>query len=334
MTMAAWLQKRGVALLAAVAAVGVLIALPFTGLDSFYLRIVSFALINLIVVMGLVVLYGYSDQISLASAAFYGIGAYAMAYVTSVLGLSPFIGIAAALVICAAFGLLIALPALRLQSHYLAMGTMAFSLLASWSFAEAEPLTGGVDGTVSGLLFPAGTPPWAAYLFILLVALVLVAIVRNLTTGAPGLAMRALGANDPGARACGVSIEPIKVRAHIFAAVCAGLGGALYAGIVGYIGPSLFGPATSILFLGMAIIGGRNSLAGPIVATAALTFVQYLALIIPDLSDTARSLLQNLETDFYALALILLVLFAPKGLGALLKRRAAQQDEQQNGTSV
>jgi branched-chain amino acid transport system permease protein len=135
--------------------------------------------------------------------------------------------------------------------------------------------------------------------------------------------MRALGSNDPGARACGVDIEPIKVRAHVFAAVCAGIGGALYAGIVGYLSPSLFGASTAILFLAMAIIGGRNSLVGPVIASIVLTAIQYLAILVPDLPDTVRSALQTLETDLYALLIILLILFAPKGIGALFRKRAA-----------
>jgi branched-chain amino acid transport system permease protein len=90
--------------------------------------------------------------------------------------------------------------------------------------------------------------------------------------------------------------------------------------IFGYISPSLFGAATSILFLAMAIIGGRNSLIGPVVATIALTFIQYIATIIPSLSDGARTLLSNVQTDLYALLIIVLVLFAPKGLGALFTR--------------
>ena len=291
--------------------------LPFIGLDSFFARIISFGLINIIVVMGLVVLYGYSDQISLASAAFYGIGAYSMAYVTTQLGLPSLVGIVVAVLLSATLGLLVALPALRLKSHYLAMGTMAFTLLASWFFAEAIPLTGGVDGRVSGSLLPVGVPYWASYLLVLAITIVVILFVYNLTQGAPGLAMRALGANDPGARASGIKVEQIKVRAHIFAAVCAGLAGALFASVVGYISPSLFGLSASSLFLAMIIVGGKNSLTGPIIATVALSFIQYLALLIPDASESTRSLLQSVQTDFYAVAVILLILFAPKGLGAL-----------------
>jgi len=68
----------------------------------------------------------------------------------------------------------------------------------------------------------------------------------------------------------------------------------------------------------MIIVVGKNSLVGPIIATVALSFIQYLALMIPDISEGAKTLLQSVETDFYAVAVILLILFAPKGLGALL----------------
>jgi len=301
--------------------VAVIALLPFFGMDSFYARIISFGLINLIVVMGLVVLYGYSDQISLASAAFYGIGAYSMAYVTTQLGWPSVIGVLVAMALSALFGLLVGLPALRLHSHYLAMGTMAFTLLASWFFAEAVPLTGGVDGTVSGSLLPSTAPYWASYLLIMGIAVAVVLFVRSLTKGAPGLAMRALGSSDPGARASGIEVEPIKVRAHVFAAITAGLAGALYAGVVGYISPSLFGLATSSLFLAMIIIGGQNSLIGPIISTIFLSFIQYLAIMVPELGEGIKAVLQSVETDLYAVIVILLILFAPKGLGALLKRR-------------
>ncbi len=136
-------------------------------------------------------------------------------------------------------------------------------------------------------------------------------------------AMRALHGSELGAQACGVDIVGVKVRTFVVSALMAGLAGALYAGVVGFVSPSLFTLTASITFIAMAIVGGTSSLAGPLVAAVALTLVQYSDALIPGLSREAAQTIQSYQEDIYGLAIVLIVIFAPRGLAGLWKRRNA-----------
>ena len=129
--------------------------------------------------------------------------------------------------------------------------------------------------------------------------------------------MRSLHGSELGAQASGVDVVGVKVRAFVLSATLAGLSGALYASVVGFISPSVFTVAASVTFLAMAIIGGTGSLAGPIAAAALLTLLQYVDALIPGLSREAAQTLQQYQADIYGLAIILVVLFAPRGIAGL-----------------
>jgi len=113
----------------------------------------------------------------------------------------------------------------------------------------------------------------------------------------------------------------VKVRVFVISAAMAGVAGALYASAVGFISPSLFTLQASVAFLAMAVIGGTGSLAGPVLAATVLTLVQYIDALIPGLSRSASEFVQAYEPDVYGLAIVLIVVFAPGGLGALLRSR-------------
>ncbi len=117
----------------------------------------------------------------------------------------------------------------------------------------------------------------------------------------------------------------MKVRAFVLSATLAGLSGALYASVVGFISPSVFTVAASVTFLAMAIIGGTGSLAGPIAAAALLTLLQYTDALIPGLSREAAQTLQQYQADIYGLAIILVVLFAPRGIAGLWRARGGER---------
>ena len=134
--------------------------------------------------------------------------------------------------------------------------------------------------------------------------------------------MRALHGSELGAAASGVDLVGIKVRAFVVSAALAGLSGALYASVIGFISPSVFTLSSSVAFLAMAVIGGSSSLAGPVAAAIILTLVQYLDALVPGISRETAQVVQAYEADVYGLAIVLIVLFAPGGVGALFKRRS------------
>ena len=298
---------------------------PFLVTDRFLLKVFTFVGLNVLVVVGLALLFGYAGQVSLGNAAFVGIGAYTCANLTARLELPWLVGFVAAGAVAGVGGLLLALPSLRLKGHYLAMATLGFGELAFLLFVEASAITGGVNG-FTGIPFPAiGSfelrEPAQLYWLVWGVAGVALLLAANLVGLKPGRAMRALHGSELGATASGVDIVGIKVRTFVVSAMLAGLSGALYASVVGFVSPSTFTLQASVMFLAMAVIGGSGSLAGPVAAAVLLTLLGYLDALIPGLPRETAQVLQSFQPDIYGLAIILVVLFAPGGIGALFRRR-------------
>lgn len=303
---------------------------PFAIADRFLLKIFTYVGLNAIVVCGLALLFGYAGQVSLGHAAFVGIGAYTCAYSTVRLELPWLVGFAAAGFAAGLGGLLLAAPSLRLKGHYLAMATLGFGELMSLVFVEAKGVTGGVDG-FTGISFPVIGPfeirePAALYWLVWGVAGAAILVAANMARLGPGRAMRALHGSEPGAVAAGVDVTGTKIRAFVTSAAMAGLSGALYASVVGFISPSLFTLQSSVAFLAMAVIGGIASLGGPIAAATLLTLLQYADALIPGLSRQASDLVQSYQPDLYGIAIILVVLFAPGGIAGVWKARARGGD--------
>lgn len=313
----------GVAVAALVVAAG-----PLIVTDRFLIKVFTFAGINALVVTGLALVFGFAGQVSLGHAGFVGIGAYTAAFLTARLEVPWVLAFAAAGALAAVGGLLLALPSLRLKGHYLGMATLGFGELMTLAFSEAEPVTGGVNG-FTGVPFPAiGAFEFRepALLYWLVWGCVGIALLlgANLTSLRPGRAMRAVHGSELGANACGVDIVGVKVRAFVVSAALAGLAGALYAGVVGFISPSVFTTASSVSFLAMAVLGGTASLAGPVAAAVLLTLLQYIDAFLPGLSREAAQVLQSYQADVYGLVIVLVVLFAPSGVAGLLRKRTGR----------
>jgi branched-chain amino acid transport system permease protein len=292
--------------------------------DRFVIKVLTFAGINVITVIGLSILFGYAGQISLGHAAFLGIGAYTSAYVTVELGWPWLAGVTMGASLAGIGGLLLALPSLRLKGHYLAMATLAFGELMFIFFVEAEPITGGVDG-FSGIPWPSVfgfefDTPELNYWLVWGIALLILLLVYNMVRMRPGRAMRALHGSELGAQACGVDIVRIKVGVFVISAMLAGVAGALYGHLVGFISPSLFTLHVSVILVAMTVLGGTSSLAGPVISAALLTLLPYLDALIPGLPESVTSFFQDWEADIYGLTIILVMLFAPGGIAGLLRR--------------
>jgi branched-chain amino acid transport system permease protein len=297
---------------------------PLLVTDRFVIKVLTFVGLNALVVTGLALLFGFAGQVSLGHAGFVGLGAYTAAYLTARLDLPWPAAFVAAGAVAALGGLLLALPSLRLKGHYLAMATLGFGELMTLAFVEAEPITGGVNG-FTGIPFPSVggfefREPTQLYWLVWGVVGVALLLSANLTSLRPGRAMRAIHGSELGATASGVDIVGVKVRAFVMSAALAGLSGALYAGVVGFVSPSVFTVSASVTFLAMAVIGGSGSLAGPLAAAAALTLIQYMDALVPGLSRETAQLLQEYQADIYGLAIVIVVLFAPSGIAGLFRR--------------
>lgn len=299
------------------AAAALVIAVPFVMADRYLMRILTFVGINLIMVTGLSLLFGYAGQISLGHAAFYGLGAYASGYLAKA-GVPWLLALVAGVAVAALGGLLLALPSLRLKGHYLAMATLGFGEIMLFVFTEAEGITGGSNG-LRGIP-PAGVGPLAAqtpqakYLLVWAIALAVLVLAANIVRRRPGRALRAIHWSETGAMACGIDTVRLKVQVFVISAGLGGLAGVLYAQYVGFVSPSTFTLHYSLVLVTMVALGGMGSLAGAVAGTVLLTLLPFADAIIPGLPRAAIEFLQEWESDIHGAVLILVMLFMPGGL--------------------
>jgi branched-chain amino acid transport system permease protein len=252
-------------------AVAALIVLPWLEADRFVLHVLSLIAIASIVAMGLQLLLGCSGQLSIGQAAFYGIGAYTSALLTTKLGL-PFPLALLGAGIVAAIASLLMVPITRLTGAYLAVATLGFSIIVYLVIKNEEWLTGGSYGFISipraALFgFVLRDPMYSYYLNVGVAAIVYLTFAR-IQGSRFGRAINAIREDPDAARASGLRVTLLKSECFVIAAFVAGLAGSLYAHEVRYLAPNDFTFWKSIEILIMVVIGGVGSLAGAILGAA------------------------------------------------------------------
>lgn len=261
--------------------------------------------------LGLVVVLGYAGQISLAQAAFYGIGAYAVALGTTQWGINWWIALVLGLAAAAVAGGILGTATLKLGGHYLAMVTICFQVIFTLVATNWITFTGGPDG-ISNIKRPPFVIPLNSaqrYAWFALTALFLVAgVVWWLRDTALGRAMRAIRENELAAEALGINTPRVKVIAFTLSAVLGALGGAIYASGYRYISPDSFNFDHAVLFLAMVLVGGTESFLGAILGAGLLTF----------LPEWLRDL-KRIYLVIYGCVIILVIVFMPDGLWGYVK---------------
>ncbi|SHE33885.1 amino acid/amide ABC transporter membrane protein 2, HAAT family /amino acid/amide ABC transporter ATP-binding protein 1, HAAT family [Desulfacinum infernum DSM 9756] len=281
--------------------------LPLVLPNDYFLVLFNIMALNALVVLGLNFLIGCAGQISLGHAAFYGLGAYTSAIVTTTLGWPLWAGLAAALATAALLGFLLAVPTLRLEGHYLVMATLGFNIIVSICLNQMEELTGGPSG------FP-GIPAlhvgplvidtdrsfygfiWTAFFFVF-------ALFLNLEESRIGRALRAIHDKELTARTLGVPTHAYKVGVFVLSTVLAAFAGFCYAHYVTFISPKTFDIFYSVQVVTMVVVGGMGNLWGGLVGTALLTS-------LPELLHR----FEDLHVLIYGLLLMGSLVFFPNGL--------------------
>lgn len=304
MTKAAFRKLTGWGLF--IAGFGALACLPLIA-DDFILTIAVFVGINVIIVFGLSLLMGYAGQISLGHAGLYGLGAYTSALLSVKLGLPPLLTIFAGAILAGAAAYIIGLPALRLRGHYLAMATLGAGIIIQILFAELSPITGGPGGV--SMIPPiklgriALDQTWMYFYVVLAAVLLTLWLSLNIIRSQKGRALKAMHQNETAAASIGVDIERQKLFIFTLSGVFAGLAGALFAHYLTYISPDTFGISVSILLVTMVVIGGSENLIAAALGAVLITVV----------SEYFRQY-QDFSMAFFGLTLILVMIFAPRGL--------------------
>lgn len=304
-------HSSGGSLLAAILLILLAAALPAV-LAPYGIYLLSLWAVYTIAAIGLNLTLGYAGQMSLAHAAFVGLGAYTTALLDAH-GVPFPASLLAATALAFAVGWGVGYPALRVQGHYLAFVTLAFTTLVFLVLRNEAWLTGGIAG-ISNIARPRFFKDATAYLWLCLAALLVVSVAAWWLLRSPwGRAFIALRENPVRAMSLGVDVRRYTLLAFAIGAAFGGIAGAFYAPLVQYIEPSPFALGFSINLLMMVVIGGAGYFLGP-----------FLGALVAVLLPEWLRFMQNEYLVCYAVAVILLLLFCPTGLLGLAERVLAR----------
>ena len=302
----------------------VLLLAPWV-LPRYFVGEITYVFIMCVVSLGLMVLVGYTGQVSLGHSAFVAIGAYAHAWLLAQ-GVPLVASLALAACFTGAIGFVIGLPAIRVSGLYLAMVTLAFAMLTEIVIGHWKSVTGGHTGTAveSPNLFGLDLSSLHAFYYMCLVVLLIVMLgLINLVRAKTGRAFMGVRDSEAAAYSLGIWVNGYKVLAFVISAAVTGLGGALLAHQIGYLTPEGFGLILSLELVLMVTIGGLGSLRGAILGAILIsmlpTFISRIKPLLPD--SIAKQF--GLEIFVFGLVLAVFVLFEPKGLnGRWIKFKA------------
>lgn len=300
-----------------------LLALVLVGLvlphlvPQYFLYIGNVLMMYAVLAIGLDLLLGWAGQFAFAHIAFFGVGAYATVLLQTKLGLPYVAALPLAVVLAAALGVLIGIPATRLRAVYLALATFAFAEGAQWVFNSWDTMTGGADGLriKAPVLFgyELGHDRSAFPLIAIVLALV-IAATMYLTSSKLGRALCAIRDSEHAAAASGIDVRRTKILVFALSAAYAGLAGGMFTMFQSFMNPETFGFAQIVLVLSMIVIGGLGSLPGALIGVVVLG-------LLPEVMRTAMRSLLIWQELVYGLILILAMMYMPRGLWGTFARR-------------
>jgi len=309
------MNKRNV-VLAFLALAALLVAPHF--LKSYGLYLLTYWLVFILATMGLNLTVGYAGQKSLGHAAFFGIGAYTVAIMMKA-GLSFWLGLPAAALLCFLVGLALGFPALRVQTIYLAFATLGFNT-ASWLVMRNEEwLTGGtfgINNIARPSLFGMSLDGSLAYYhFTLGMTIIFAALLWGLLRSPWGKAFTALRDNPIRAESLGVDIRGYTLLSFAIGAAYAGIAGALFASLVQFIEPAPFTVGSSIMMYLMVVVGGPGYFLGPVLGAA-------VGVVLPEWLRFA----QAWYLFVFGTAVVLLMIWLPDGLLSIPDRLRVRRE--------
>jgi branched-chain amino acid transport system permease protein len=358
-----WLQNKRNQVIALIALAALLIALPFVAgmIGQAWVRILCITLLYVMLALGLNVVVGVAGLLDLGYVAFYAVGAYTWALLASshfdlhypfwvLLPLGAFLAALA--------GLMLGAPVLKLRGDYLAIVTLGFgeivrilmNNLDKFSLPGSDAvynLTNGPRGItgIDGLnffgfklrqgleLFGFPITGLQLYYFVFLAFTIFsIWVVYNLQHSRLGRAWQALREDEIAAKAMGINVRNIKLAAFSFGALTGGLAGGLFAALQGFISPESFGLLESVMILAMVVLGGMGYIPGVILGAVLLAAMPEVIRYVADERSQehvfgfvliAPEVLRNL---IFSLAMILIMLYMPRGLWPSPERRLDRGD--------
>jgi branched-chain amino acid transport system permease protein len=283
-------------------------------------------LINLLILMGINAILavtlnfvlGYAGIFSMAHAVFFGVGAYATAFLSIKLGGGFFLCTLAGMGLSAIISMALALPALRVRGEYFVAASLGMQMLAVTLFSEWKSVTGGIGGITN--IPPAKFPGFELsqpehYLILTLICLAMVMwLVSRLVHSSFGRSLKAIRDDEIAAAAFGKKVAVIKTLAVAVSSALAAVGGSLYAFYVSFVNVESFTLDTSVYLTAMVIIGGTATLWGPVVGSILILLLPAALSYLPGLPQTEVGSIQQIA---YGLAMVLLMIFRPSGIWGL-----------------
>ncbi|RXT02379.1 branched-chain amino acid ABC transporter permease [Ammoniphilus sp. CFH 90114] len=283
---------------------------PFLFPNDYLIHIMVMAGINIILVLSLNIITGFTGQVSLGHAAFFGIGAYFSAIMAQQ-GLPVWVAMILAVLVAALFGFLIGFPVLRLQGHFFAIASLGFCEIVHIVFNNWIDVTRGPMG-LTGIPRPEAffafdfTSKTHYYYLILLMICLVTYLSHRIKFSKMGRALLAIKTDEITAKAMGVHVTYYKVSAFVWSAAVAGLAGTFYAHFILFLSPETFQTSMSVNILLMLLIGGVGSIYGSIMG----------AMFVTLLSEYLREFMQY-QMLVYGILIVIIVIFAPKGISGL-----------------
>ncbi|MDR2246371.1 MAG: branched-chain amino acid ABC transporter permease [Treponema sp.] len=288
-------------------AVGVLGALlPFllikTGvIDAYTAHIITMGGIYAIMALSVNMIVGITGQLSLGQAGFLAIGAYSCIFFNLDMGLPLPLAAVCGILLTTFAGFLIGFPVLKLSGDYLAIVTLGFGEIIRVVFINLKALTGGPNGRPFTTVMALNGE--LAFVVVVAILIIVLALLQNFLRSTYGRAIMACREDEIAANSCGINIFRYKMIGFVVASFIAGLGGCLYAMVVGFVKPDIAQFLRSIDFLIYVVLGGMGSMTGSILAAFVLTYLQEFL-----------RFLQDYRLLIYPLILIFIMLFRPQGL--------------------
>lgn len=289
-----------------IVALGLLMILPLF-LNNYYIDTINLALLYALLALGLNITVGFTGLLDLGYAAFYGVGAYVYALLSTGIGLSFWLGLPLGGAVAGFFGLILGLITLRLRGDYLAIITLGFVQIIYLTLNNWDSLTQGPNGImqiarpqIAGLTLRT---PFHFYYLILFFLILTVIAVHRLLQSQIGRAWIAIREDEMAAEAMGIDTTLMKILAFVLGAVIAGVGGVFFAARYSFISPESFSFLESVRILSMIVLGGMGSIPGAILGAFLLT-------LLPELLRG----LANYRMLIFGAALVVMMIFRPQGL--------------------
>lgn len=319
-------NKKNIIIKAVIIA-AIIIIVPFLCPNNYVRQVVNMIAIYIILGTGINILTGYTGQLSLGQAAFFGIGAYTAALMNTRGGMQFFACLIGGCIVSGIFGIILAVPALKVKGSYLALLTMGFGEVVRIVMINWTDVTNGTAGILNieaPRIFGYSFDTLHKYYYLVVAFAALgIAYQARLVKTRTGRALIAIREDNEAAELTGINVTTYKIRAFVLSAIYCGIAGVLYAMMIKYVSPDTFVSNTSSVILWTSIVGGFGTVVGPIIG----------GIIMQTLPEVLR-FMGNWRLVVYGIILLIVILRFPGGLYPYLEQFFGKIRKKKAGAAV